>query len=301
MNYVELYSVSTVNIGIIGIGVMGSNLARCLHSKKVNVGVYNRTKERAEKLARELPGLRVYESPVKLLRESDGVVIFVSDDEALLSVISTITSEKFSGIKPLLVNASTVTPMASLRAMKALEEANILYSEGSVYGSGEEASECRLISYIACSEDIYERVKSIADLYSTRILYVGRPPRASVLKLALNNIGLSIPALLADSLALLRAWGIEESILLEASEGLWFKSIIERVWTRVFTERPPRFTIKLAVKDYLCVEKSLREKNIEPRLSMTIRKFYEDADRGGYGDRDYPRATYYFINKIKRE
>jgi 3-hydroxyisobutyrate dehydrogenase len=289
-----------LNVGIIGVGIMGSNLAKCLHSRGVRVGVYNRTREKAERVARELPGVRVYESPSQLLRDTDAVVVFVSDDEALLSIVGAVTSSQpgTTSTPPLLVNASTVTPMTSLRAMRALGEVNVVYSEGPVYGSADEARECRLVSYIACSEGVYERVKSVVELYSTRVLYVGEPPRASVLKLALNNIGLSAPALLAESLALLKSWGIEETLLLEASENLWFKPLIERTWHRVFSEKPPRFTVRLAAKDYSYIEKTLLERGVKPLVSTAIRRFYEEASRGGFGEKDYPRAAYYFIEKL---
>jgi 3-hydroxyisobutyrate dehydrogenase len=292
--------VRALNIGVIGLGIMGSNLARCLHSRGVRVGVYNRTVEKAEKLAHELQELRVYESPTRLVRESDAVVVFVSDDDALMSVVSSIVSEDYTSTSPVLVNASTVTPMASLRAMSAIQEAGVVYSEGPVYGSADEARECKLVSYIACRGEIYERIKIVAELYSARVLYVGEPPRASVLKLALNNIGLSAPALLAESLALLRSWGVEEKLLLEASEGLWFKPMIERIWHRVFSEKSARFTVKLAAKDYLYIEKSLIERGVKPRVSPAIRSFYEEASRSGLGEKDYPRAAYYFIESSLR-
>jgi len=263
------------------------------------VNIYNRTRERAEKLAEELPGLRVYDSPNKLLRDSDAAIVLVADDEALLSVVRAITSEEYSNA-PLLLNVSTVTPMASLEAMRALRERRVAYSEGPVYGSADEARECRLVSYIACSSDAYERARRVAELYSTRVLYIGEPPRASVLKLALNNIGLSVPALLAESLALLRAWNIEETLLLEASGGLWFKPVIERFWQRVFAEKPPRFTVKLAVKDYSYIEKALLEKGVNPVVSTAIRKIYEEASRAGYSEKDYPRAAYYFLEKSSK-
>jgi len=99
----------------------------------------------------------------------------------------------------ILINASTVTLMAGLRVYKHLKRHNIFYLEAApVYGSTSEAMECRLLSIVAGKKDVYEEVHDLLKDYSYRIYYVDEIPEASVIKLALNNIGLALPALLAE-------------------------------------------------------------------------------------------------------
>jgi len=95
-----------VKVGIIGTGVMGSNLAKCLSRKGVNLGYYNRTIDKAKLVAKEIGGV-VYDDPLKLIAECEAVVVFVPRDEDLLEVASMI-SRKFSGGKGVFINASEI-------------------------------------------------------------------------------------------------------------------------------------------------------------------------------------------------
>ncbi len=97
----------------------------------------------------------------------------------------------------------------------------------------------RLLSIVACKKELYSRVEKVIGDYSSRVYYVGEIPRATVIKLALNNIGLSIPALLAESLMLLESWSVELELFYEISRNTWFGKVIERYWSRVMEEKKP--------------------------------------------------------------
>jgi 3-hydroxyisobutyrate dehydrogenase len=287
-------------VGIIGTGLMGSNLARCLRSKGYELVFYNRTRSKAEKLAGEIGGL-VVESPREAAENSDVLILFIPDDDALHSIVF---GEKGLGTyngRVVVLNASTVTPMASLKAYSFLRERSIWYLEAPVYGSVSEARECRLFSLIAGKEEVFDNVRSVVEEYSGKVVYVGSIPSASALKLALNNIGLAMPALLAESLSLLKAWGVNKEKFLEVVNNLWFGDAVKRYWGRIYGEKPPRFRVWMAGKDYRYVSEALREKKQPALLSSAISAMYYIASMHGYGDKDYPRMAHYFIEKALKK
>lgn len=288
-----------MRIGVIGAGLMGSALARCLSSRGVEVCLYNRTRSKAEALAREI-GARVYESPRRLLEDCEYTVAFVSDDRALREVVESIASGSSIAGKRFFVNASTITPLASLQAMSMLERVGVNYVEAPVYGSVDEARECRLISLVACRRGVLGEVLPAIKVYSQDYLYVGEPPKAAVLKLVLNNIGLAMPAILAESLMLLEAWGVELDYFSKAVEKLWFAPFVERYMKRVLEEKPARFKARLACKDYQYISESLREKGLPAMLSSTLADFYCIASTQGYGEKDYPRAAWFYVELAKK-
>lgn len=71
-------------IGWIGLGAMGSRMARNLIKAGFEVAVWNRTREKAEALARE--GATVKESPAAVAAGADVVVTMVADPAALAHV-----------------------------------------------------------------------------------------------------------------------------------------------------------------------------------------------------------------------
>ncbi len=286
-------------IGVIGVGIMGSNLARCLSGKGVELGLYNRTRSRAEKVAGEV-GARVYDSPSRLLGDSDAVVVFVSDDYALRSIAMNVSRQKYGGEKVFL-NASTVTPMASLEAKSIVEESSVVYVEAPVYGSAGEARECRLISIIACNKEEYSKALRVTSLYSAESIYVGEPPRAMAVKLALNNIGLAIPALLAESLMILESWGASIDSFLEIARKLWFGKAVERYWGRIAEEHPPRFRLAMAGKDYWYIASALKAKNLPSTLADALSTlYYTAATHGGYGGKDYPQVARFYLELARK-
>jgi len=287
-----------VKVGIIGTGVMGSNLAKCLSRKGVNLGYYNRTIDKAKLVAREIGGA-VYDDPLKLIAECEAVVVFVPRDEDLLEVAS-IISRRFSGSKGVFINASTVTPQASLEALKILSDRGVDYVEAPVYGSSSEASECRLVSIVASEKRVYNAVKDLLELYSSRVYYVGEPPSAIVLKLALNNIGLAFPALLAESIMLLEAYSVDYKLLLDVARELWFGQIIERYMERIVSEKPVRFKAMWAMKDYSYISRSLRERGLPSMISDALTSFYAVASVNGYGEKDYPYSANYYISLARK-
>ena len=282
-------------VGVIGTGLMGSSLARCLTSRGYSLVLYNRTRSRAEMLAGEIGGV-VVGSPVEAAERSDVLVLFISGDDALYDVVYKPGGlGEYSGNGVVVLNASTVTPMASLRVYDYLSRRGIDYLEAPVYGSVSEAMECRLYTLVAGKEDVYRGVEKLVDDYSFDKVFLGKIPAASVLKLALNNIGLAMPAILAESLALLKSWGLEEKTLLEVSEKLWFGEAVKRYWNRIFTEKPPRFKVWMAGKDYRYIAEALREKKQPAILSSTISTMYYLAAKHGLADKDYPQIARYYI------
>lgn len=287
-----------MKVGVIGAGSMGSNVSRCLARKGVLSGLYNRTYEKADQLAREL-GAIAYRSLSSLTANIDALVIFVSDDHALREVVFKLAeSDSIRG--KMVINASTVTPATSLEAMVLLKKPGAVYVEAPVFGSTDEARECGLISMVSCENEVRELAERTVSLYSTKIKYLGLPPRAMATKLALNNIALAIPPIIGESLALIEAWGASIEDFLEIARGLWFGPVVERVWGRIMEEKPPRFKVELAGKDYKTISESLKAKKIHAIVADALSNAYYLASVSGYEGKDYPQVAKYYIELAEK-
>jgi 3-hydroxyisobutyrate dehydrogenase len=287
-----------LRIAVIGAGLMGSNLTRCLVSRGVEVIVYNRTRSKAERLCRET-GCSVVEAPRKI-RDADAAVVFVFDDKAVLNVLLGDEGLAYSSGKTLVLNSSTIMPVTSTYVSRKLGEKGFRYYESPVYGSTSEARECRLVSLLGGDPEEWGEAARITSLYSERTVYVGEVPKAMALKLALNNIGLSLPPIIGESLEILEAYDVPVDKFLEASSRLWFGGLIERYLGRIAGKKGEvRFTVNGAAKDYRVIASSLSEKNYPPLVSSALMNYYMMASRLLSGE-DYPRAAAQFLrNKEK--
>ncbi len=289
-----------MDVGIVGLGLMGSNLARCLRSKNINVIVYNRTRHKAETLCRDINCV-VADSPRDVANKAMYVIIFVADDDALRDVVFSNNGIMYSGSSPIVINASTVTPMMSIYVYENITKMGKRYLESPVYGSTDAAKTCSLLSIVAGDEEVYREARSIIDLYSSKSIYVGEIPKASVLKLALNNVGMSFPIVLSESLAMLEAWGIDKELFRDIAKNLWFGIAIERYWHRVVgPSKEPSFRLRLAAKDYSYVVRVLQIKNVPAFMSSAISNLLTLATAEGYGDLDYTKIGEYLVELAKR-
>jgi 3-hydroxyisobutyrate dehydrogenase len=286
-------------VGIVGAGLMGSSIAKCLVSRGFNVVVYNRTREKAERLCGDI-GCSAVGKPAEL-EGCEYIIVFVFDDEAVLDVV--LGKDGLAYMSPssdvYILNSSTISPETSLRVYRFLRgiDKRIYYLESPVYGSVDEAENCSLVSMIAGDEDDVKHVMGFVKEYSAWVIRVGEIPKAMALKLALNNIGLSIPPILAESLALLEAYNVDLEIFKTVSEKLWFGKFIERYLGRIIGGGRVRFTVKGAAKDYKIISNTLSTNMYSSIVSSAIKNFYTLASRK-YGGEDYPRAL---LNILKGE
>ncbi len=136
--------------------------------------------------------------------------------------------------------------------------------------------------------------------YSREIYCVGNILSASVLKPALNNIGLAkcqgFPLIY---MALLISWNVELERFMEVAEKLWFGAIVKRYLGRILEEREPRFKVSMAGKDYLYVARALKEKHMPTYLAETMSSMFMKASKHGYSDKDYPQIAKYYIELAK--
>ncbi|ADI31701.1 NAD(P)-dependent oxidoreductase [Staphylothermus hellenicus] len=282
--------------GIIGTGLMGSALAKCLSSKGIDLLVYNRTRSKAEKLCEDIK-CKVVDSP-KDMSVADYIVIFVFDDEALDNVVFGDNGLAYMDNKEVyILNSSTVSPRISAVINKKLSSLGFKhYYEAPVYGSVDEASSCSLVSMLAGSSKNLDDVVEFAKNYSVETIYVGEIPKAMALKLSLNNIGLSLPPIIAESLAILESYNVDLEKFLHISEKLWFGRLVKRYIERIRNTGKIRFTVKGAAKDYRLISTTLSINEYPSILSSALKNFYTSAI-SKYGGVDYPKAANWILKK----
>ncbi|WP_245526472.1 NAD(P)-dependent oxidoreductase [Desulfurococcus mucosus] len=274
---------------VAGAGLMGSSLAKCLSTRGVVVYVYNRTVEKARALCSEA-GCRVLEN-LDSMPGFDATVVFLFDDQAVSGFIEALVDKGLTAEAGVLMVSSTISPETSIRLHGLVTRAGGVYVEAPVYGSTGEASSCSLVSMLAGDQVARSRAEEAASLYSRRMYWVGGVPQAMALKLALNNIGLALPGLLAESLALLEAYGVGSDVFRMVAGDLWFGSMVERYMERAMAAAGrPRFTVSGAAKDYRVIACTLAGKGYPPLVSQGLAGFYTLAASVMPGE-DYPRAV----------
>lgn len=177
---------SAQNIGIVGLGRMGTAIAENILKSGFKVDVYNRSEEKTVPLT-EL-GATKAETPKEVALKSDIVVSSLRDNDAVLDVVSG-QDGILSGLQPnkVHIGTSTISPSLSTKLAGMHEKSGSSYLAAPVLGNPVAAKEAKLTTFVAGDMASIKKCERMFKSYSQRIIDLGTEhAKANRLKLATN-------------------------------------------------------------------------------------------------------------------
>lgn len=267
------------DIGVIGLGIIGSRVAANLRRKNFNVFVWSRT-------ARPVPGF--VSSPYEIAELTQVILIFVRDSEALLQVMA--------DIKPALKKHhvvcchSTVSIEAVKKASALALEMGAGFLDAPFTGSKLAAEKGELTYYISGADGELEKIRPVLEASSKKILRFGpRAGDATTLKIATNLVSGAVVSALAEALAITREQGVEPARLLEAFEANANCSplITMKLPAMMASSYEPHFSLKNMLKDARYAQELAQAAELTTPVLDASAKAMEKSAFMGNGDRDY--------------
>jgi 3-hydroxyisobutyrate dehydrogenase-like beta-hydroxyacid dehydrogenase len=272
-------------VAVIGLGAMGSRIARRFLEAGPDVVVWNRTPGRTTGLT-DL-GAAAAETPAEAARLADAVVTMVSDPSALREV-----TEGSEGVaagadaSTTLIQMSTVGPASVSRLASALPEGTGLL-DAPVLGSVVEAESGSLQVFLGGPPDLVER-------WTPLLSTLGRPVRVGALgagsaaKLVANSTLFGVLGLLGETLALGRGLGLSPEAAFDVLAVTPVAAQAERRRPSIEADDyPTRFALSLARKDADLIRDAAEAVGADLRLGAAAREWLVEAEKAGSGDLDY--------------
>ncbi len=209
-----------INVGFIGLGLMGKPMARNLYAAGLDLVVHSRSKGPVDALLEECKNMRSETSPASLARKSDIIVLMLSDTPAVDTVLQG-ENGVFSTIQPgtLIIDMGTTDTLKTREFAQSAEAKGCQYVDAPVSGGtlGAEAGE--LVIMAGGSIDALERAKPILNILGKQTTHVGSIGAGQVAKAANQIIvGLTIGAV-SEALALSKRSGVDPARVREALQG----------------------------------------------------------------------------------
>lgn len=196
---------SRKNVGLIGLGIIGSRVAAGLRGAGYKVYVWSRTPR---------PEPNFLGSAAKVAEVCEVIQLFVSDAEAVFETI-----ERLSGsLTPhhVLVCNSTIGPTATREAARRVELRGATFVDAPFTGSKEAAAANQLVYYLGGGPETLDRVEPILQTTSKAVVRVGDVGQAATVKIALNIMVAVSAQCLAEALAVVRQSGVSQESFAEA-------------------------------------------------------------------------------------
>jgi 3-hydroxyisobutyrate dehydrogenase-like beta-hydroxyacid dehydrogenase len=250
-------------VAVVGLGAMGSRMARRLLDAGQELVVWNRTSARADELAAR--GAEPAASPADAARRADAVITMIADPAALQAV-----TEGPNGIAAgvdettTVIQMSTAGPAAISRLAQALPAGRLL--DAPVLGSLAEAEAGKIRIFVGGPHELVEEWTPLLSVLGSP-LHVGPLGAGSAAKLVANTTLFGTLGVLGEALALAGGLGLDRGTTFEILASTPLAAQAERRQPSLEAgEYPPRFSLSLARKDADLIAEAAAGAGLDLRL-----------------------------------
>ena len=280
---------SIQNVGVIGLGRMGTEIANNVIKSGFKLVVYNRTVDKTRALAEA--GAVVTASPKEAASKSDVILTSLKDDAALLDVVN---GEKgiLSGLRPgtIHIGTSTISPSLSTTLDRMHDAQGSLYLAAPVLGNPAAAKEGKLTTFVAGDTTAIKSCKRLLNSYCQRVIEVGNEhAKANILKLSANYVMLTILDVMGQVYALAEKSDIDLQLVNEVLEMIFaypgLKQYAKRIRTRDFDN--VGFDLLSAFKDVQLILQTSSDVRVPLSHANNIQDRYIAAIANDMGKKDW--------------
>jgi 3-hydroxyisobutyrate dehydrogenase-like beta-hydroxyacid dehydrogenase len=282
-----------MDVGFIGLGMMGRAIAHNIAGAGHSVRAWNRTPVTGQAAA----GLDLVTSP-KQAFQADVVFTMLSDDAAIREVLlsSNVLCDARPGTVHVLMSTISVELVDELRVRHA--EAGIGYVAAPVFGRPDAAAAALLNIIVAGEASALDKARPLLDLIGKKIWVMGKDPKqANAAKIAGNMmITMAIEAM-AEAIVLTRSNGLAPEVFFDLVLQTQFGCRVYETYSAkiIKGDFEPGFKMALGLKDLrLAAAAGDRDGKRLPILDA-VRARMTDAVEAGMGDKDWSAVADYTL------
>jgi len=264
---------------------MGAHMARNLKRAGFLAGVTNRTAQKAQALALEID-TTAYASPAELAAEVDALILCVSADADVLSVIDAIAASARPGL--LVIDCSTVSADTARRAEAQLRPLGAAFLDCPVSGGVEGARDATLAIMCGGSAEAFGRAKPLLDAMGRAVTHMGPTGFGQSTKATNQIMCAGIIQAVAEAMAFAQAEQLPLDKVIETlgkgAGSSWY--FVNRAPFMAKDRFPAGFRVRLHDKDLKICRQMAARHGVELSVIETTLTHYAQLIEGGFGDDD---------------
>ena len=283
-----------MRIGFLGLGKMGTAMARRLLAAGHELAVWNRTEGRTEPLLRE--GAIAAGTPAEAELGADAVITMLFDDAANEEVIFG-PNGLMDALSPgaLHISCSTISVALSERLTQEHARRGQEFIAAPVFGRPNVAEEGRLWIVAAGAERAVAKARPLLETFSRGISVVGTEPReAHAVKLGGNFLISAMIHSLSEAFVYAAGQGIDPGTFLETVNCALFQSPFYAAYGKVMLHPPehPGATIELGEKDLRLLREAAASGGTSLVLADELAGIFACAKAAGLSQEDWAVGLY---------
>ena len=266
-------------IGVIGLGLMGTAMARRLAESGWSVVGYNRH-------PREVEGIATTDSLAETADQAGTLWLMISDFQACREVVDALGD----GLRDhVVINSSTIAPGESAEIARRVEALGGEYLEAPVLGSIPQAKTGTLQLLLGGSEALIDRLDELLRALGTPT-HFGKIRSGAGAKLAFNQLIGSLTAAFSMSLGLVQREGVDvDKFMATLRESALYAPTFDKKLDNMLGHSfdKANFPLKHLLKDIRLFTQSACGQGIDTHLLIGLQHVLEEGVCAGHGNHDY--------------
>ena len=279
-------------VAILGLGIMGSGMARRLLSANFPVTVYNRSREKSAPFVSE--GAFAAATPREAASRSQVILSMVSNDDASRDVWLGDDGALAGAARGSLVIESSTLSGGWIHelALKA-SQLDCQFLDAPVTGTKPHAASGELVFLVGGSRDAVAAAQPVFSVLGRQTHHLGPIGSGALMKLVNNFVCGVQAASLAEALSLIDRGGLDRaqalSILTSGAPG---SGIVKRVADRVTAgDFTPNFALRWMAKDLSYALGEASTMKVSLQTAAAALSLFQQAITEGHGDEDFSAVS----------
>lgn len=284
-----------MNIGFIGLGIMGKPMCKNLINNGYQCHAYDINEELIDDLNKA--GAIKAKSAQEAASSCDVVITMLPNSPHVRQVVLGETGIIHSMKKgSILIDMSSIAPGVSQEISRALEEKEIEMLDAPVSGGEPKAIDGTLSIMVGGKKEIFEKVKKILLCMGSSAVYCGDIGAGNTTKLA-NQVVVALNiAACAEAFTLAKKAGVDPELVFEAIRGGLAGSTVmdAKVPMMLSGNDKPGFKIGLHIKDLVNAMETAHDVGMGLPLTAQVMEMLQTLKADGLENKDHSALAYYY-------
>ena len=284
-----------MKLAFIGLGAIGKPMSERLIENGYDLNLYKRNK------LNNVDQKKYFVDPIKAVKDCDGLLICVTDDNAVESVLFG-SNGVAASLRPgsFVIDFSTISPNKSIEINKRLIKRNIFYIDCPVSGGTEGAKNGSLSLFIGASKEECLSFENIFEVLGKSINYFDGVGKGQQVK-ALNQILVAgTYAAVAEAMELGKMLKLPMDDVVDAlkvgAANSW--PLENRSKAMLINKHPLGFKLELHHKDLTIAIDIAKSINIDLPIASRVKEIENKLMQSGFGDLDVSVLHRYISSEI---
>jgi len=275
-------------IGFIGLGIMGSPMAKNLLKKGYPLTVYDIVPEKVDELVKA--GAKAGTSSKDVAEKSEIIITMLPNSPEVKQAVLG-KNGVLDGARPgsILIDMSSIAPLASKEIAERAKEKKVTMLDAPVSGGEPKAVEGTLAIMVGGPAETFDQVKDILGVMGASVTRVGEIGSGNITKLANQIIVALNIAGMSEAMVLAAKAGVDpENVFKAIRGGLAGSAVLDAKMPLVLKGNfKPGFRIELHIKDLANALDTAHQIGVPVPLSAAIMEVMQALKADGKGTDDH--------------